>query len=196
MPPRRVPADASIDTPESTESIDERYERLQLQVRARRKIVEIQEMEEELRSGSPARRTSSAGTSPAFTMGVSNTARRAQAPPVFKGTSLKELRDFQQGCEVFFDAVDEHEIRRRIATAASYLRDLPLQEWSRRTTTPVTWEAFVRFLRNTIADPANRMATASLRLRKAEQQQGQSARQFASYIEELEEDIPEISEEE
>jgi hypothetical protein len=50
------------------------------------------------------------------------------APPVVKGTSLKELRDFQQGCEVFLDAVDEQDERRRIATAASYLRDLPLQE--------------------------------------------------------------------
>jgi hypothetical protein len=167
MPPRRAPtADASADTPESAESVDERYERLQLQVRAQRRIVEIQEMEEEIRSGSQARRTSGAGTSPA--PGISNASRKAMAPPIFKGTSLKELRDFQQGCEVFFDAIDERDIRRRIATAASYLRDLPLQEWSRRTSTPVTWEAFTRFLRNTIADPANRMANASLRLKKAE----------------------------
>jgi len=148
-------------------------------------------MEEELRTGvSPTRRASSAGSSPAPTAGVSHAARKAQAPPIFKGTSLKELRDFQQGCEVFFDAIDEYDVRRRIATAASYLRDLPLQEWSRRTSTPITWEAFTRFLRNTIADPENRKATASLRLKKAEQQEGQSARQFASYIEELEEDIP------
>jgi hypothetical protein len=151
-------------------------------------------MEEELRSGSQARRSPGVGTSPA--PGISIASRKAMAPPIFKGTSLKELRDFQQGCEVFFDAIDERDIRRRIATAASYLRDLPLQEWSRRTSTPVTWEAFTRFLRNTIADPANRMANASLRLKKAEQQEGQSARQFSSYIEELEEDIPEISEEE
>lgn len=40
------------------------------------------------------------------------------------------------------------------------------------------------------------MGNASLRLKKAEQKEGQSARQFASYIEELEEDIPEMSQEE
>jgi predicted nucleic acid-binding protein len=108
------------------------------------------------------------------------------APPTFKGTSLKELREFQQGCEVYFDAVDEPDERRRIATAALYLRELALQEWSRRITTPLSWEEFIRFLRNRIADPANRIGTASLRLKKAEQRESQSARQFASYIEELE----------
>jgi hypothetical protein len=38
----------------------------------------------------------------------------------------------------------------------------------------------------------NRMDTASLRLKKAEQKKGQTAREFANYIEELEEDIPEM----
>lgn len=192
MPSKR--ATPAAPEPSTSESIDERHERLLLAIRKKRQIDEIEEMEQELRTGvSPARRALSAGTSP---MPPSTAARKAQAPPIFKGTSLKELRDFQQGCEVFFDAIDEHDTRRRIATAASYLRDLPLQEWSRRTSTPATWEAFTRFLRNTIADPANRMGNASLRLKKAEQKEGQSARQFASYIEELEEDIPEMSQEE
>jgi len=118
------------------------------------------------------------------------------APPVFRGASLRELRDFQQGCEVFFDAADVVDARGRIALAALYLRDLALREWSRRVTTPMTWKAFTRFLRNTIADPVNRMGTASLRLEKAEQREGQTVREFANYIEELEEDIPEMGIEE
>ena len=200
MPARRAPnaqATSTAPAPESSESIDERYERLQLEVRSQRRLAEIEEMERELRTGvSPARSTGNTPAPAPAPAPSSTAARRAQAPPIFKGTSLKELRDFQQGCEVFFDAIDEHEIRRRIATAASYLRDLPLQEWSRRTSIPTTWEAFTRFLRNTIADPENRMGTASLRLKRAEQKEGQSARQFASYIEELEEDILEMSKEE
>jgi hypothetical protein len=153
-------------------------------------------MERELREGSsPARSRASAGTSPAPGMGA-GAAKSAMTPPVFRGASLRELRDFQQGCEVFFDAIDEVDARRRIALAASYLRDLALRGWSRRVTTPTTWETFIRFLRNTIADPMNRMGTASLRLKKAEQKKDQTVREFANYIEELEEDIPEIGIEE
>ena len=199
MPPKRAAAGSvpPETTPESTESIDERYERLQIAVRSQRRLAEIEEMEQEIRTGvSPARGRSRA-SSPARIGVVGTAARKAMAPPIFRGSNLRELRDFQQGCEVFFDAIDEQNERRRIATAASYLRDLPLQEWSRRTSTPTTWETFIRFLRDTIADPVNRMGTASLRLKKAEQREGQSARAFASYIEELEEDIPDdITEEE
>jgi hypothetical protein len=201
MPPKRVDrttgsTDASIEVPESTETIKERHARLTIEVRAQRRLAEIEEMERELREGSsPARGRASVGTSPASEIGA-GVARRAMAPPVFRGASLRELRDFQQGCEVFFDAIDEVDARRRIALAASYLRDLALREWSRRTSTPSTWEAFIRFLRNTIADSANRMGTASLRIKKAEQKEGQTVRELANYIEELEEDIPEMGIEE
>jgi hypothetical protein len=70
---------------------------------------EIEEMERELREGStPTRGAGSAGTSPAPEFRVkSGVARRAMAPPVFRGASLRELRDFQQSCEVFFDAIEE-----------------------------------------------------------------------------------------
>src|SRR5450755_4026378 len=175
MPPRRaaVGSEAS-EAGGALKSIDERYERLQSLVRRQRQQREIEEMELELQTGvSPAISRGGAGNSPAPYLGAGIAARRALAPPMFKGTSLKELREFQQGCEVYFDAVDEPDERRRIATAASYLRELALQEWSRRITTPLSWEEFIRFLRNTIADPANRMGTASLRLKKVEQKEGQ-----------------------
>jgi hypothetical protein len=38
--------------------------------------------------------------------------KRALAPSVYEGTNLRELRDFLLGCEVYFDAVEEHEDRR------------------------------------------------------------------------------------
>lgn len=142
MPPRRaaVGSEAS-EAGGALESIDERYERLQSLVRRQRQQREIEEMELELQTGvSPAISRGGVGNSPAPYLGAGIAARRALAPPMFKGTSLKELREFQQGCEVYFDAVDEPGERRRIATAASCLRDLALQEWSRRITTLLTWE--------------------------------------------------------
>ena len=67
-------------------------ERLQLEVRSRRRLIEIKEIEREIRTGvSPTR---SAGTSPVPGAVRGASAHKAQAPPIFKGTSLKELRDF------------------------------------------------------------------------------------------------------
>ena len=134
MPPKRaapgsVPPEAPASgTPESnTELVDEEHARLTIAVRAQRQLAEIHNIRRELHGSlSPTRGRASAGTQPA-PIGLSS-ARRAMAPPMFKGASLRELRDFQQGYKVFFDAVDKQDTRRRIITAALYLRDLPLQE--------------------------------------------------------------------
>jgi hypothetical protein len=53
---------------------------------------------------------------------LSHSTKRALAPPTFKGTSLRELRDFLLGCEVYFDAIKKQSTRRRIAVAVSYIR--------------------------------------------------------------------------
>jgi hypothetical protein len=171
MPPRR--AAAGSEAPEAggaLESIDKRYERLQSLVRRQRRQREIEEMELELQTGvSPAISRGSAGNSPAPYLGAGIAARRALAPPMFKGTSLKELREFQQGCEVYFDAVDEPDERRRIATAASYLRELALQEWSRRITTPLSWEEFIRFKWITLRRLRSASAAQARGLRSAQE---------------------------
>jgi hypothetical protein len=96
-----------------------------------------------------------------------SSSKRAYAPPVYEGTSLRELRDFLLGCEVYFDAIKEHEPRRRIAIAALYLRKEALRQWSRTVEKPRTWAAFEVALRDMIQDPANRMNIASLRLKEA-----------------------------
>ena len=96
--------------------------------------------------------------------------RRAFPPPPYKGASLKELRDFLLGCEVFFGAVEEHDESRRIAVAASYLREDALRAWSRLgTEQPFIWSAFESVLRDIVQDPANRMAIASLKLKELRQ---------------------------
>jgi hypothetical protein len=46
---------------------------------------------------------------------LSYSVKRALAPPIYKGLSLRELRDFLLGCDVYFNAIKEHAVRRRIA---------------------------------------------------------------------------------
>ena len=120
--------------------------------------------------------------------------RRAFPPPLFKGTSFKELRDFLLGCEVFFGAVGEHDEIERIAIAASYLREEALRTWSRLgSDRPTTWAEFEKVCRDMVQDPANRMANASLKL-KDMRQGTKSVRQLVSAMEELEDEIPVLSE--
>jgi hypothetical protein len=54
--------------------------------------------------------------------------KRVYALPVYKGTSLRELRDFLLSCEVYFEAIEEHEPRRQIVIAALYLRKEALRQ--------------------------------------------------------------------
>jgi hypothetical protein len=44
-----------------------------------------------------------------------------------------------------------------------------------------------------IQDPANRMGSALLSLKRVQQRDGQTIRELASYIKELKEDVPELS---
>jgi hypothetical protein len=82
---------------------------------------------------------------------------------------------------------------RRIAVAASYCRDEALSQWTRLIEKPQSWTAYEKVLRDMIQDPANRMGSALLSLKRVQQRDGQTIRELASYIEELEEDVPELS---
>ena len=106
------------------------------------------------------------------------------------------MRDFLLDCEVYFGAVEEHDESRRVAIAASYLREKALRQWSRlRTAQPTTWAKFEQTLRDIVQDPANRMAIASLKLK--ELRQGHlSIRQLVTAIKELEDELLVLSEKE
>jgi hypothetical protein len=56
----------------------------------------------------------------AFTK-LSYNAKRALALLIYKGLSLRELRDFLLNCDVYFNAIKEHVIYRRIAVIALYI---------------------------------------------------------------------------
>ena len=46
------------------------------------------------------------------------------------------------------------------------------------------------YLRTLVADPENRLAASTLRLKECQQKQGQTARELQQYIDELKADIP------
>ena len=136
-PPRRQPAPNTASTrgasveeeEEEAETVEQRHARLRAAVLERRQLREIKEMEQELAGGSPATSgvLGSSSTKRPASQDISMRHRRAFPPPLFKGTSFKELRDFLLGCEVFFSAVGEHDEIERIAIAASYLREEALR---------------------------------------------------------------------
>jgi len=188
---------ASVEQEEEAETVEQRHARLRAAVLERRQLQEIEEMEQELAGGSPASSgvLGSSSTKRPASQDISMRHRRAFPPPLFKGTSFKELRDFLLGCDVFFGAVKEQDGGERIAIAASYLREEALRTWSRLDSKPTTWAEFERVCRDMVQDPANRMAIASLKLK--EMRQGTlSVRQLVSAIEELEDEVPILTDEE
>jgi ubiquinone biosynthesis protein COQ9 len=58
---------------------------------------------------------------------LSHSTKRALAPSIYKGTSLRELRDFLLSYEVYFNAIKEQLTRRRIIVTALYIRDKALR---------------------------------------------------------------------
>ena len=118
---------------------------------------------------------------------------RANAPPLFGGKNIAELRRHLQGCKAYFNAIGEHGDEQRVATAASYLRDDALSQWDRtpESERPVTWSTYENVLRDMISDPANRAGIALLAIKRAEQEQGQTVRALATVLDEYWEDVPE-----
>lgn len=123
---------------------------------------------------------------------------RAKDPPTYSGKDTRELDDFDLGWKAYMFAIDLSE-KRAIRLATSYLRDRALRAWNTHlqqdSPVPERWEDLIRFLRDMVVDPANRIATASLRLKGMSQSAGQSVTDFANAIEQVERDLPETMDE-
>ena len=189
-PTRREPPTESL----TEEEVAAKYAQLQTAVARKRMREEVEDMEEEL-AGRPRR----IGVSPAGSRIAGSELpirARALAPPTFTGKSLGELRRYLQGCVVYFDAIGEYSEERRVVTAASYLRDDALSQWTRLPRNkPASWEEYESTLRDMVEDPANRTGNALLAVKQASQKQV-SVRELATILDELWEDIPKLAEEE
>jgi Zinc knuckle len=199
MPPKR----ATSVIPEGTEEENtlRLLEQRRTEVLEKRARDQVAELERELAGGARASSMAITGEEQAelpsrsISESLSSSRDRARAlpPPVYTAASLGELRKHIQGAVVYFDAIGEHEVRRRVAVAASYCREEALSQWTRLAEKPSTWFEYERVLRDMIQDPANRMGSALLSLKRVQQREGQSIRELSNYIEELEEDVPELS---
>lgn len=183
----------TIEENRGSETSTQRHSRLRTEVEERRLYQEIQEMERELAGGTPASsvpgRGASIGSKRSADDSILSRHRRAFPPPSYRGASIKELRDFLLGCDVYFGAVDEYDETRKVAIAASYLRDEALRQWSRLgLSRPTTWSQFEKAMRDMVQDPANRMADASLKLKNLRQER-LSVRELVSAIEDLEDEV-------
>jgi hypothetical protein len=86
----------------------------------KRALESIQEIQRKLAEGARASSTALTGKEEALSVShkqpasinLSHSAKRALVPLIYKGMSLRELRDFLLRCEVYFDAVEEHVIHR------------------------------------------------------------------------------------
>jgi hypothetical protein len=199
MPPKR----ATSVVPEGTEEVPNvlrLLEQRRTEVLERRVREQLVELETELAGGARASNTALSGGEqdpPSRTVSESGSSKaQALPPPIYAAASFGELRKHIQGAVVYFDAIGEHDESRRIAVAASYCREKALSQWTRLNEKPRTWSHYKKVLGDMIQDPVNRMGSALLALKRLQQREHQSVRELLSYIEELEEDIPELSVEE
>lgn len=217
--PTAVAAEPGDETTPRAESFDERYARVRALVaeKRRREVqeAELEAMEAELAGETPAyqvqiegishplrKRTISAESVPSP---ARHTRLKKAEPPTFAGKSIRELQRFDTEWRIqnAADQVGPEEWVERINTVATYLRDIAASAWVRRQRDignglfePIlTWEAFIDFCKGVILDPTNRMANALLLLDNKKQSDNQTARALLEEIENLEQDIPQITEE-
>jgi hypothetical protein len=82
------------------ESVAQRLKRRRAELREKRQLESIQEIDDELAGGSRASSRALTGEEPTIvshkrsaSVELSSSSKRAYAPPVYEGTSLRELRD-------------------------------------------------------------------------------------------------------
>jgi hypothetical protein len=147
----------------SDEAIEQELAKLRAQVVREDKLAELQTLRKRL-----AGETSTSNSDERSVLSLNERPRkrlRAKTPPTFTGKSLRELHEYDAAWKIFLEASDEESEPEQIRLAATFLRDIAQGAWSRSIARPATWEGYIKFLRSTVADPANRMAIASLRLK-------------------------------
>jgi hypothetical protein len=186
---------------------EEKHALLSEEIRKKRIDEEIVMMQQELAGEAPATyvavagtnlphpgRTTNSGSGPAFLKQI-----KLGTPPSFSGKSVKELQTYEVGWKSQFKAMQEvasDEYAHRIATAATYLRGIALEAWARNNTTFDRWDDYMTFLRGIVADPATRKSEALLALASKSQKESQTPRELLAEIENLEQDIPLMTEDE
>jgi hypothetical protein len=187
------------------EDPEQEYELLRGQVIAKRRQDAVEAMRLELAGGEPVNpvvieglpmhHKRAASSAPADAPPANRYFRPATLPS-FEGKNLKEVSEYESGWKIYLEAAPPTTDAQRIHYAATYLRGSARDSWTRKTVEINTWEEYIAWCRTLVADPANRMAYSSLRLKTVQQKENQTVRDLVNYIEELEKDIPAQTEQE
>jgi hypothetical protein len=125
---------------------------------------------------------------------------RPNPPPLYRASSEQEWRTFVNALEAYWAGWPFRiHIAHKIATSSSYFEGLAATDWAdtkNKGREPTTWNAYIEYLHNLVADPANRKVTAYEKLKEIKQSDGQTVRALRSAIELLEQDIEARSPEE
>jgi len=120
--------------------------------------------------------------------------RPIKEPPIYKGKSIKEHQEYVLSCDIAFLQAPRlyKEDIQKITWAMQYLSGDPRDRWVNWwIANPVerlvaTWPFFTTFLLDLLDDPVARLLDAHEKYVEAKQREGQSARQFLTYMETLE----------
>lgn len=120
---------------------------------------------------------------------------RLREPPVFKGKTIKEARDFLTALELTFALMpDAYETdASRVLYGVMYLGGEPSEQWHLNHSVGdlqgYTWSEFRQFVQDAVEDPVNRSLTNIVAYETARQKEGQSVTAFATELATLEDQI-------
>ena len=114
----------------------------------------------------------------------------------YKEKHMKELHNYELDWKLHWEAMPAQVNSQWITFAATYLKEGLWDFWGHWTETSETWEDYVIWLWCQLVDPVNHMTYASLKLKNSQQWKGQTIHDFTSYLNELDDDLSEMTHEE
>jgi hypothetical protein len=127
------------------------------------------------------------GASPPPAATTTATRKSLNHPKEYYGKHLKEHQEFVYRCEINFrrDLSQFPDDESQVLYGASFLKGEPMERWRTHEGAHQhnTWKEFKRYLLDLIMHPENRRLDMEYRLAHAHQRQGQSVKDFISYLE-------------
>ena len=120
----------------------------------------------------------------------------AKKSPTYKEKSLKKLYTYELAWKIYYEAHDSQLNCKWITHMKTYLHSTVLEFWGHQKETPQTWDKFIKWLKYQVTDSANYLVYTILKLKDSKQWKEQTVHDFTNYIEELENDVPEMTSEE
>lgn len=127
--------------------------------------------------------------------------RVVKDPPEYSGRNQRQYHEFIRACELVFRIRPSQydDDAAKINHALQYIKGTPADAWEREERrlgqNTASWAEFKDFLRDQQLDPVNRGISVAFAYNRAQQERGQTVHSFATYLDQLEADLPPKSEE-